>query len=537
MENITRSVALVGRPNVGKSRLFNRLAGRRVSIVHDQPGVTRDLVTTQVSADRGGYLLMDTGGLGLPSGAAPAAVALATEEQVDFAIQAAGLVLFVTDAGEGLTTADERVAERLRAFRKPTILVANKADDGRREDYAIAEFSRLGFGDVVAVSAEHGRGMEDLHNRILQILGSEPTPDATVAAIDDRIKFAFVGRPNVGKSSLGNALLHSSRLIVSDVPGTTRDAISIDLDYTAPNGEVWPFTLMDTAGLRHGSRVNTSVEFFSQNRAREAIQGCDIVFLVLDSLEGVTKQDKMLAGDVLRAGVGLVIVVNKWDIARDRFAREPLPGYDNEEAFRKSFLRAVERELFFLPQSPVIFTSALEGLNVTDILMKAREVRGAMRRQLPTSALNRVLRGFLEVNPPKMMLGRRFKCYYALQVARQPFVIRIYCNHAEKLEEGYSRHLAAGVQTAFKLQGCPITFALIGKPPREPRAPMAGKFSRGPAAQHKPARGVVGKPWPGKKGGKFEKFPSKFSGPKRKGPAHQRNLPPRSKKRLPRVAD
>ncbi len=466
--SISRSVALVGRPNVGKSRLFNRLAGKRISIVHDQPGVTRDLVTIQVPAERGGYLLMDTGGIGLIPGSTTAALIKATEEQVDFALAAAGIVLFVVDAHAGLTSGDERIAEHLRTSRKKVILVANKADDSKRESDAMAEFTGLGFGEVIAVSAEHGRGLEDLHSAILSILG--PVPQEEKAdPLSERVKFALIGRPNVGKSSLGNALLKDKRLIVSEVPGTTRDAVAIELDYTTANGEKWPFTLLDTAGLRPRTSVKTPVEFFSQNRSHEAIAESDVVFLVLDALEGVTRQDKVLAGEVIDQGRGLVIVVNKWDLAEKRFAKQPLEGYATLAEFKKDFIRAVERQLFFTPQSPILFTSALEGTAVTEILEKARALFTLMRKPLPTSPLNRVLRDFIEVNPPKFAGTSRFKCYYSVQVARQPFTIRLYCNRAEKLDEGYARHLAAGVQTAFKLHGCPIKFDLVGKPRPERR--------------------------------------------------------------------
>jgi len=490
---ISRSVALVGRPNVGKSRLFNRLTGRRISIVHDQPGVTRDLITAQVPANNGGYLLMDTGGIGLMPGISSAAIIAATEEQVDFALAAAGLVLFVTDARAGRTAGDERIAERLRAFRKPTIIVANKADNPGLVAEALAEFSGLGFGEVVTVSAEHGHNLDELQERILHVLGPAPKAEAPADAPEERIRFALIGRPNVGKSSLGNALLSDKRLIVNETPGTTRDSIAIDFDYTLPDGKKQPFTIHDTAGLRPRPSVKTPVEFFSQNRSREAISESDVVFLVLDSLEGVTKQDKVLAGHVLDEGRGLVIVVNKWDIAEKRFEKKPIEGYANVGEFKRAFLKAVERQMFFLPNSPVIFTSAHEGIGVTDILREARSVFLTMRKPLPTGPVNRMLQAFLEANPPKFVGARRFKCYYAVQVARQPFVLRLYCNHAEKLDESYARHLAAGLQTAFKLNGCPIRFDLVGKPPREkgPSRPIgkssrdnAPKYLRGRVATH-----------------------------------------------------
>jgi len=494
MPAITRTVALVGRPNVGKSRLFNRLAGKRVSIVHDQPGVTRDVIAEQLPADKGGYLLMDTGGIGLASDASNAGIVKATEEQVDFAIAAAGLVVFVTDAHAGCMSGDERIANHLRTARKPTILVANKADDARRGGDAEAEFSGMGFGEIVPVSAEHGHGINELHARIMQILGPPPQQEKSESGIE-RIKFALIGRPNVGKSSLGNALLKDKRLIVSEVPGTTRDAISIDFDFASPGGEKWSFTLQDTAGLRPRTSVKTPVEFFSQNRSREAIAASDVVFLVLDALEGVTKQDKVLAGEVIKQGRGLAIVVNKWDLARKRFQKEPLEGYANIGEFQKSFIRAIEREMFFLPKSPIIFTSATEGTAVTDILHASHTMVATMCKPLPTGALNRLLRGFIEASPPKIAGARRFKCYYAVQVARQPFVVRMYCNSAEKLDDSYARHLAAGVQTAFKLNGCPMRFDLVGKPPREVGTKFKTAYSSsrsGKYSKHGPQKFIRG---------------------------------------------
>lgn len=466
MSTISRSVALVGRPNVGKSRLFNRLASKRISIVHDQPGVTRDLITTTVSEDRGGFLLMDTGGIGLVPGASTAAIIKATEEQVDFALNAAGLVLFVVDAKTGLTHSDERIVQRLRAFHKPTLLVINKADDGRLETEALSEFARLGIKDMEAVSAEHGHGIEELLQKILRVIGPAPEKDPNAEALPERIKFCLIGRPNVGKSSIGNALLKDKRLIVSEVPGTTRDSIEINFEFDNDEGKKWPFTMLDTAGLRPRTAVKTPVEFFSQNRSHEAIAESDVVFLVIDALEGVTRQDKVLAGEAIDKGKGLAIVVNKWDLATKRFEKKPLEGYAHIGEFKKAFQRAVDGHMFFLPHSPVIFTSAVEGTSVTDILKVARSMVATMRKTLPTGAFNRLVHDFIEANPPKLVGLRRFKCYYGVQVARHPFQFRLYCNHADKLDDNYSRRLASVIQTAFKLNGCPIRFDLIGKPPR-----------------------------------------------------------------------
>ncbi len=496
---ITRSVALVGRPNVGKSRLFNRLVGRRVSIVHDQPGVTRDIVSEEVNGD---YLLMDTGGLGSDLPNTPKVIAEAVAEQVDFAIQAAALVLFVVDAVEGLTVQDEQIAVRLRRFRKRTVLVANKVDHAGREGN-VHEFLKLGFGEPIAVSAEHGVGERELREAVEARLG--PKPEAAPAAEGgaepveaeakepreaDRTRICLAGRPNVGKSSLGNALLKSERLIVSEVPGTTRDAVRVDLDYPAPNGDIWKFQLIDTAGRRQANRVDSSVEYFSALRSSQAMVEADVVFLVLDAMEGVTKQDKMLAGEVMESGPGLAVVVNKWDYALKKFAREPLPGYENEADFRKAFVKAVRRELFFLPDSPVIFTSAKEGIAVEEILKKAREIMRRVERPLPTGQLNRVLQELVERNPPHFRDGRRFKIYYALQTGKQPFRIRIYCNQAGKLEEGYRRYLETGVLAAFDLKGCPVRFELVGKPKQTKAGGRGKKGSEEPGDAAGPLRAV-----------------------------------------------
>ena len=318
--NLERSVALVGRPNVGKSRIFNRLVGRRVAIVHDMPGVTRDLATELVDDD---YMLMDTGGIGIKPEMTSEEIHAATEEQADFAIQAAALVLFVVDASEGLTTVDEDLAAQLRQYNKPTILVMNKMDRKGASTHQL-EFLKLGFKPACGVSAEHGNGFDRLQDAILKILGPKPARDESQKDEPRRTRICLAGKPNVGKSSLGNRLLNSERLIVSEVAGTTRDAIEADLDYTTDKGETLYFRLVDTAGLKPKRKLGSSLDYFSTLRSEEAIRRSEIVFLVLDAMTGVTKHDKKLAGEILEAGVGLVMVVNKWDYARESFRRDPI---------------------------------------------------------------------------------------------------------------------------------------------------------------------------------------------------------------------
>ena len=294
--SLIQSVAIVGRPNVGKSRLFNRLAGRRISIVHDRPGVTRDVV---VADSPEGYTLMDTGGIGMLPEMTPTEIQDATEYQADFAIRAADLLLFVVDGREGLIPLDETLSKKFRKMGKDPILVVNKLDEPEKI-YSISEFDRLGFRNVVGVSAEHGNGFEDL---LEEIIGKIPLNDNILPSGDnaERTRIAFIGRPNVGKSSLCNRLLAMDRLIVSDVPGTTRETVELDLDFKVEeSGDSWKFRLFDTAGLKRHKRIDTSLDFFSAVHTKKAIESVDVVFLVLDAREGVTKQDKIMADHVLK---------------------------------------------------------------------------------------------------------------------------------------------------------------------------------------------------------------------------------------------
>lgn len=457
--NLSRSVALVGRPNVGKSRIFNRIVGRRVAIVHDQPGVTRDLAVESVN--QGDFTLMDTGGIGIKPEMTPTEIHSATEEQVDFAIQAAALVLFVVDGADGLTTVDEELAAKLRQTNKPTLLVVNKIDVGGAVD-KVQEFYGLGIESTHQVSAEHGTGFSSLIEHIYQKLGPKPPGDEPKGP--RRTRICLAGKPNVGKSSLGNRLLNNERLIVSDVAGTTRDAIESDLDYTTQDGRELHFRLVDTAGLKPKRKLGSSLDYFSTLRSEEAIRRSEIVFLVLDAMTGVTKHDKKLAGEILEAGVGLVMVVNKWDYAQETFRREPIKGYETERDFRKGFMEAVYEELFFLPESPVIFTSATENFHVEDILKQAAAVSETLQRELPTGQINRLIKAMVEKRAPKLTRGKRFKIYYAVQTGNRPFRIRLFCNSEERFDDNYKRYLEAGFQKEFKLSGCPIRFELVGKP-------------------------------------------------------------------------
>jgi GTPase len=454
-----RTVALVGRPNVGKSRLFNRLAGRRLSIVHDQPGVTRDLVAAEVDND---FLLLDTGGIGMEVAKTPQAIARAAEEQVDYALATSSIILMVVDGREGLTTLDEWVAERLRPYGKNVRLIVNKADNPGDEE-RIGEFAALGLGEPIAVSAEHGRGTDGLLELIRDQLGPPPELAQEDTGQNAPIRFALMGRPNVGKSSLGNALLRSQRLIVSDVPGTTRDAVELAFDYERRDGTRQGFLLTDTAGLRLRGKVDSSVEYFSALRTRDAIDRADVAFLVIDAIEGVTKQDQSLAGDALDRGKALVIVVNKWDLVKERISQSPPPGFKSLKTFQEDYENALRQRFFFLPESPVLFVSALSGFKVEQLLESAISISQTLDMKLPTGPLNRLLEGCLETRPPKIVETKRFKVYYSVQVGSRPFRLKLFCNRVTRLDPTYRRYLERAVIEHFRLRGCPVRFELVGK--------------------------------------------------------------------------
>ena len=460
--SLALSVAIVGRPNVGKSRLFNRLAGKRISIVHDRPGVTRDVVIADSSE---GYTLMDTGGIGMQPEMTSVEIQDATEYQADFAIRAADLLLFVVDGREGLIPLDETLAKKFRKMGKKPVLVVNKIDEPEK-NYSISEFDKLGFEKVVGVSAEHGHGFDQLLSCILENL-PEFENILPSGEEDGRTKIAFVGRPNVGKSSLCNRLLDMERLIVSDVPGTTRETVELDLDYNAEDREeAWKFRLFDTAGLKRHKRIDTSLDYFSSVRTKKAIESVDVAFLVLDAREGVTKQDKIMADHILKEGRALSIIVNKWDLALESFRKDPLPGYEDEKDFRKSYLKSIRKELFFLPDSPISFVSALTGYSIKDFLQVARDLDARMDKVLSTSALNKVIGEMWEHRPPAKIKGKRFKVFYAVQVENRPFRVKLFCNREEKLNDQYRRYLEKGIQQKFGLSGCPLKFSLAGKEQR-----------------------------------------------------------------------
>jgi len=475
MTPVPRTVAIVGRPNVGKSRLFNRLARKRISIVHDMPGVTRDVVNAEVKD--GGYTLLDTGGLGLTGSDTPARITKASEEQVGFAIEAASVILFIIDARDGVTALDERIAQLLRRSKKQVLLVANKADSGKEKIKEISEFFRLGFGEPFYISAEHGNGEAELRDAILAKLG----PVLEETELDkERLSICFVGRPNVGKSSLSNRLLKSDRLIVSDQPGTTRDAVELDFVYVNKDGKKWPFHLIDTAGIRAATKLSSSVEYFSRLRSLEAIHSADVVFMVLDALDGVTQQDQSIAGEIIKAAKPIVIVVNKWDLVHEAFNRRSqlVEKFRTEREFRENYEKTLFEKLFFTPGAPVMFVSALTGHEIGRMLKSARALDRRLDTKIPTAKLNACIIKLADRTPPPSTYNIRFKVYYATQTGSRPFRMKLFCNQERSLTESYRRYLEAGLVKEFDLDGCPIHFDLIGKKNRTAADRIAAKGTR-----------------------------------------------------------
>ncbi len=463
---MSRTVAIVGRPNVGKSRLFNRLARKRISIVHDQPGITRDVISAEIA--EGGYTLLDTGGLGYKGADTPAKLVAASETQVDFAIAAAALILFVIDGLEGLSALDEKIAAMLRRSKKPVRLIINKADFDD-EKINLAEAYRLGLGEPLRVSAEHGRGESELRAAILEVIGPGAEDEAAIHDPARPLGVCFIGRPNVGKSSLSNRLLASDRLIVSDVPGTTRDAIELPFQFKGRDGQMHPFRLIDTAGIKAATKLASPVEYFSRLRSLDAIKQTDVVFLVLDALEGVTQQDKAIAGEAVKERKPIIIVVNKWDLVKKVFKEEGgLEPYKSERDYREKYESAIFSRLYFTPGAPVIFVSAMSGYEIARMLNAAVKLYRQLDTKLPTGRLNSTLSRLTERTPPPAVGGKRFRVYYATQTGTHPFRIRMFCNREEKLTEQYRRYLEAGIVEEFGLAGCPVYFDLVGKERHEP---------------------------------------------------------------------
>ena len=485
-------IAIVGRPNVGKSALFNRIAGRRIAIVHDQPGVTRDRVTAEVEWRGTPYTLVDTGGIGLlRREKSDDVIVKATVDQVELAIESANAIILVVNVQEGITPLDEEVAKRLRRAQRPVLVAVNKVDTERVIPQA-DEFRRLGFEKVFPVTAIHGEGIDELMNEAAKYLSkvesreskAEPA-DGDPCALDSRpstldtLKLAIVGRPNVGKSSIINALTKSERVIVSPIPGTTRDAIDVPFEVET-DGVRQKYILIDTAGMRKKGRVDDSIEFFSVKRSEDSIERADICVLVLDAESGILEQDKKIAAKITEARRACIIVINKWDLMEEavRKAREEEidrrnrkdRGHGKRLTTLVEFGEWVQELLFFLDYAPVIFTSAVSGFHLDRLLEAVRYVAAELKKQIPTSILNRALHDAVERRQPISAVGHRLKFFYATQVRQAPPTFLMFVNRDELFSDAYKKYLAGEMRRAFGYEGCPIV--LVPKPRPKTIEPM-----------------------------------------------------------------
>lgn len=437
-------VAIVGRPNVGKSALFNRLTGRHTSIVEDIPGVTRDRLYGECEWRGRTFTLVDTGGL---EPASSVKMRKLVREQAEKAIEEASLLLFLVDGQEGIHPIDEEVAETLRRSQTPVILVVNKMESPKERDL-LYEFYSLGLGEPFFVSAIHGINTGDLLDVVLDSLVREPEEPPA----DAPTGLAVVGRPNVGKSSLVNALLGEERSLVDNEAGTTRDAIDSLWQYKDES-----FLLIDTAGLRRKGKVEDKVEYYSTVRALRAIKRADVAVLVLDAESGVVSQDKKIAGYVLDQGKASIILVNKWDLVEQ--SREGA----REGQIVKDIVHALKQEMDFVDYSPVLFISALKGTGLQDVPEAILEVSREYARKIETPLLNRVLQDAFAFRPPPSFKGRTLKLFYAAQCGTKPPTILLKVNSSKLVHFSYKRYLENKLRDAFGFIGCPIRLLFKNK--------------------------------------------------------------------------
>lgn len=427
-------VAIVGRPNVGKSTLFNRISGGgMVAIVEDSPGVTRDRLYRDAEWLGREFALVDTGGIEFKDVTDP--INQGVHLQARLAIAEADVVLFLVDAREGLTPIDEEVAKVLRAANKPVILVANKVEDFTTNN-DIYDFYRLGLGEPIMVSAAHGRNIGDLLDRVNELL---PEKDADEDQDEDIIKIAVIGRPNVGKSSIVNAILGVERAIVSNIPGTTRDAI----DTYFEKGEK-KYLLIDTAGMRKKGKIHEPTERYSVIRSLRAVDRAEVVLVVLDAADGVTEQDKKIAGYAHDGGKAMVIVVNKWDLVEK----------DDKTMLR--FTEDIREELGFMQYVPAIFVSALTKKRIPKILELVNYVAEQHSMRIATSTLNELIQESVRLNPPPSDKGRRLKLLYATQTSVKPPAFIMFVNEPELMHFSYLRYLENQLRSSFGFEGTPI---------------------------------------------------------------------------------
>lgn len=441
------NVAIVGRPNVGKSALFNRLTGRKIAIVHGQPGITRDRLSATCTRGARPFTVWDTAGI---FGAGENELTAPVRRGADLAARESDVVLFVVDGRHGLSPMDKEAARALHRLNKPVILVVNKIDTEKHEPL-IGDFDSLGFQHAIPVSAEHNRGTLELLDAVNSLL---PVTASGIEnqELQDSLRIAVVGRPNVGKSSLVNAITQSERAIVSELPGTTRDAIDIlfERDHAS-------FMFIDTAGMRRRGKHSSSVEVFSVMRAEKTVRRADLCVLVIDAVSGVTAQDRRIAGLIQEAGKSSLIVLNKWDLVK--------PRRGEKEAIRK-FVATTYENLFFADYAPVLVGSARTGENIESVFGLISKIESSAQARIGTGPLNRLLRAAFASNPPPMRQGKRLKLFYAAQAAgnektrlRPPEFV-LFVNDPALMTEQYRRFLEARIRKKEPYTGLPIFLTL-----------------------------------------------------------------------------
>jgi GTPase len=437
-------IAIIGRPNVGKSTLFNRIVGRRLAIVEDIPGVTRDRNYAEAAYGGRSFTLVDTGGLD-PTEKSRESILSQVKAQTEQAIEEADILIALFNGREGVTPLDEEIASLLRRLKKPVFYAVNKIDTPKSEAL-MAEFYKLGTKSLYPVSAEHSKGVDELLEAILPLLPPSPKTEVPPEEAVAVPRIAVLGRPNVGKSTLINGLLGEDRLVTDAIPGTTRDAIDSRVRH---NGQTYDF--IDTAGIRRRGKIDRGVERYSLSRALTAIERCDLAVIVLDATEGIVEQDTKIIGRVLKARKGCLILVNKWDMRQ----------HDSKAV--EKIRTQLKRRLSFIPYAPILFISALKGAPVKDIFEKINTIVTAYSNRISTGALNRAFEQAVSANPPPQRHGKAVKLNYVTQAEVRPPTFVIFSNRPELIREPYLRYLENFFRNAFDFMGTPLAIRIRKK--------------------------------------------------------------------------
>ncbi len=431
-------VAIVGRPNVGKSTLFNKLVGERAAIVDDQPGVTRDRLYRNTDWSGTEFVLVDTGGLEPRN---HDFMMSKIKQQAEVAMLEASVIIFLVEAKAGITALDEEIATILRKKNKPVIVAVNKVDNLQKQQDDLYEFWGLGFDDMIPISAEHKMNLGDMLDSVIGHIAKLELPEE-----EEGLKLAIIGRPNAGKSSLTNRLCGSERTIVSEIAGTTRDAIDTAFEYDNEK-----YVIIDTAGIRRKSKIEEDLEYYSVLRAMKAIGRADVCVMMLDAVEGLTDQDKRIAGIAHEEKKPLIICVNKWDLV------------EKTNKTLKEFEEGLRVDLPFLSYAPILFISAMTGQRVLNILKTANKIYDEYTKRITTGLLNTVLKDAIAVNEPPTRKGRAIKINYVTQISSAPPKFAIFCNHPDLLHFSYVRYIENKFREAFGFEGCPLEFVVNKK--------------------------------------------------------------------------